>query len=62
MVAVGRDIASNMKKKARKGQAALEYVLSFAALLVVFGIVWKLVDVSIRYADRTETLVSDDYP
>ena len=51
-----------MKIRARNGQAALEYVLSFAALLIVFGIVWKLVGVSVRYADRTETLVSDDYP
>lgn len=51
-----------MKKNARKGQAALEYVLAFSALLIVFGIVWKLVGVSIRYADRAESLVSDDYP
>lgn len=51
-----------MKTCARRGQAVLEYVLSFAALLIVFGIVWKLVDVSVRYADRTEALVSDGYP
>ena len=62
MVAIRHESASNLNKKARRGQAALEYVLSFAALLVVFGIVWKLVDVSVRSADRTETLVSDDYP
>ena len=46
----------------RRGQAALEYVLAFSALLIVFGIVWKLVGVAVRQADRTETLVSDDCP
>lgn len=40
----------------------LEYVLSLAALLVVVAILWGLIDVALRYADRTESYVSSDYP
>lgn len=46
----------------RKGQALLEYVLVFAALLGVVGILWGLIGVTGRYAERTEKLVSSDYP
>ena len=46
----------------KSGQAMLEYVLSLAALLVLIGILWGLVHVSARYAERTENLVSSDYP
>lgn len=46
----------------RRGQALLEYVLSLAALLVVVAILWGLIDVALRYADRTESYVSSDYP
>ena len=46
----------------RRGQAMLEYVLSLAGLVVVVGILWGLVAVAVRYADRTETLVTSDCP
>ena len=46
----------------RPGQAALEYVLSFAALIVVVAILWGLVGVVLRHADRTEDLVSSECP
>ena len=44
------------------GQAALEYVLSLAGLLVVIGILWGLVVVAFRHAERTENLVASDCP
>ncbi len=40
----------------------LEYVLCLAGLMVVVGILWGLVAVAIRYADRTESLVTSDCP
>ena len=46
----------------RRGQAMLEYVLSLAALMVVVAILWGLVGVALRYADRTEDLVTSDCP
>lgn len=46
----------------RPGQAMLEYVLAFAALLAVVGALSALIGVSIRYAARTEALVSSEYP
>ena len=46
----------------RPGQAALEYVLSLAALLVVVSLLWGLVGVALRFADRTEDLVSSECP
>ena len=46
----------------RHGQAALEYVLSLAALMVVAAILWGLVGVVLRHADRTEDLVSSECP
>lgn len=48
--------------RARRGQAMLEYVLSLASLMVVVGILWGLVGVALRYADRTEDLVTSDCP
>ena len=48
--------------RARCGQAMLEYVLSLAALMVVVGILWGLVGVALRHADRTEALVTADCP
>jgi len=47
---------------ARGGQAALEYVLSLAGLLVVVGILWGLVRVTMRHSERTENLVAADCP
>ena len=46
----------------KSGQAMLEYVLSFAAILVVVSILWGLVGVTGRYAVRTSNLVSSEYP
>lgn len=46
----------------KSGQALLEYVLAIAGLLVVVSLLWVLVDVTARYAVRTENLVSCDYP
>lgn len=46
----------------RRGQAALEYILCVAALLVVIGIMGYLVRAAQRSADRTEELVRADYP
>ena len=46
----------------RPGQAMLEYMLSLAALLVVAALLWGLVGVALRFADRTEDLVSSECP
>lgn len=46
----------------REGQAMLEYLLALASMLVVVGILWGLVHVTVRYAERTENLVASDYP
>lgn len=51
-----------MNVRMRCGQAMLEYVLSFASLLVVVGVLWGLVRAAIRHAERTETLVASDCP
>ena len=53
---------NGMKTRARRGQATLEYVLAFAALLVVVGMLYALVKTTWRYADRTESLVTSDCP
>lgn len=47
---------------AKPGQALLEYVLAFAGLLVVVGVMWGFVHVSMRSAVRAENLVSNEYP
>ena len=49
-------------RRARYGQALLEYVLSLACLLVVVGILWVLVRVAVHHAERTERLVQTDCP
>ncbi len=46
----------------RRGQALLEYVLSLAGVVVVFGILWTLTGTAVRYAVRTEKLLCSDYP
>ena len=46
----------------RTGQAMLEYVLAFAALLLVIGLLWSLVRVAVRHGERTESLVTSDCP
>ncbi len=40
----------------------LEYVLSFAALLVVVAILSGLIAVTIRYSTRSENLTKSEYP
>ena len=40
----------------------LEYVLSLAAMLVVVALLSTLVVVALRYADRTEDLVTSECP
>ena len=58
------DLWYNTRRAAvlRPGQTALEYVLSLAALMVVAVILWGLVGVVLRHADRTEDLVSSECP
>lgn len=51
-----------MKIKARCGQAAVEYVLAVAALLVVAGVMGYLVTAAHSSARRTEALVGADCP
>ncbi len=46
----------------RSGQAALEYVLALAALLVVVGAVSHLVAAARKSGDRTIGIVASDYP
>ena len=51
-----------MAKRMRAGQAMLEYVLAFASLLIVVGILWGLVRAAVRHGHRTESLVTSDCP
>ncbi len=51
-----------MKSKARRGQAALEYVLALCALLAVVAAMSYLVVAARKSVVRTEALVSSDYP
>ena len=51
-----------MKLRMSGGQAALEYVLALASLLVVVGILTGFVWTAARHADRAESLVSSDCP
>ena len=51
-----------MKGLSRSGQAALEYVLALASLLVVVGLLAGLVGAAGRHAARTESLVAGDCP
>ena len=49
-------------KSFRNGQAALEYVLALAALLVVTAIMWGLVGASEKQSVRTVRLVTAEDP
>ena len=51
-----------MNVRMRRGQAMLEYVLSFVSLLVVIGILWVFVRAALRHGERTENLVTADCP
>jgi uncharacterized protein (UPF0333 family) len=46
----------------RRGQAALEYVLALAALLVVTAIMWGVVGASEKQSVRAARLVTSEYP
>jgi uncharacterized protein (UPF0333 family) len=46
----------------RRGQAALEYVLALAGLLIVTAIMWGLVGASEKQSVRTVRLVTAEYP
>ena len=48
--------------RSRRAQATLEYVLALACMLVVVSSLAGLVGVALRYADRTENLVSAECP
>ena len=52
----------NGNVRARRGQAMLEYVLAFAALLIAACALYAFVQAIWRYADRTENLVTSDCP
>ena len=51
-----------MKHRSRNGQAMLEYVLAFAALLGVIAVTGYLLTASKYSVERTERLVGSDYP
>ena len=51
-----------VKPSSRRGQAALEYVLVLASLLVVVAMVTHLIHAAKRASDRTVNLVGSDYP
>ena len=53
---------ARMGNRNRKGQAALEYVLALAALLVAVAATGYLVAAARRSADRAQALVGSDYP
>ena len=55
-------IIRGVKGRLRSGQAALEYVLALASLLVVVGLLAGLVGAATRHAARTTSLVSGDCP
>ena len=46
----------------RRGQAALEYVLALAALLVVTAIMWGVVGAAEKQSVRAARLVTSEYP
>lgn len=49
-------------RKGRSGQAMLEYVLVFAALIVVVWALGYFVSAARRSARQTAELVTSDYP
>jgi len=48
--------------RGRRGQAMLEYVLAFAALLVVVGVMGSVIVAAQRQSARATGLVRADYP
>ena len=50
------------RRRMKRGQAMLEYVLAFAGILVVAAVMWCLVSAVRKQSVRTENLVSSEYP
>lgn len=48
--------------RARRGQAAVEYVLAFAAFLVVIAVMGCLINATRRASVRSVALLSSDCP
>ncbi|MCR5753022.1 MAG: hypothetical protein K6G91_13790 [Kiritimatiellae bacterium] len=46
----------------RRGQALVEYALALAGITLVVALLVGLVGLTVRYAGRTENLVSSEYP
>ena len=53
---------NSSRKSFRNGQAAVEYVLALAALLVVTAIMWGVVGASEKQSVRAARLVTSEYP
>ena len=53
---------NNKVVRMRKAQAALEYVLALASLLVVVTVMWGLIRASWKQAERTVKLVVSECP
>ena len=51
-----------MKRRGRRGQAALEYVLATCTVLAVVAAMGWMLMAARRSVARTETLVGSDYP
>lgn len=51
-----------MKFRSRKGQSAAEYVLAFAALIVVASAMYALTAAAVRSAHRTVGFARQDFP
>jgi len=49
-------------RRMRRGQAAAEYVIVLASLLIVVSILYGFVCAAERYAVRTDSLVTSDCP
>ena len=50
------------RRRMKRGQAMLEYVLAFAGILVVAAVMWCMVSAVRKQSVRTENLVSSEYP
>lgn len=46
----------------RRGQAMLEYILVTVSLIIAVSVLWGFVGVVSRSAERSENLVSSEYP
>lgn len=53
---------NNKAVRMRKAQAALEYVLALASLLVVVTVMWGLIRASWKQSERTVKLVVSECP